>query len=127
MWYFRKLGWFVGVAFGVTAVIAYWYRPWLESHSFFSSSLGHALLQLAIAALIGLLFLELNIRLIYWFGADELNQRIQTQWEERILAHAENRPCKVKWNDFLDLVASWDIWGTKMTYLLRLWNWSNEE
>src|ERR1700693_4388746 len=100
MWYFRKLGWFVGIAFGVGAVIAFWYRPWIESHSF--SALGHVLLQLAISVLFGLTFLELNVRLIYWFGTDELNRRIKEQWTERILAHAEGRRCKVKWSDFLD-------------------------
>src|ERR1019366_9204286 len=89
MWYFRKLGWFVGVAFGVSAVIAHWYHTSIESHA--SSPLGQTLLQLAIAAVFGLLFLEVNIRLIYWFGADEFNQRIEAQWKERILAHAENR------------------------------------
>ena len=124
MWYFRKLGWFVGIAFGVGAVIASWYRPWIESHSF--SALGHVLLQLAISVLFGLTFLELNVRLIYWFGTDELNRRIKEQWTERILAHAEGRRCKVKWSDFLDFVASWDIWGTKIAYSLHLWNWPNE-
>ena len=125
MWYFRKLGWFVGVAFGVSAVIAHWYHTSIESHA--SSPLGQTLLQLAIAAVFGLLFLEVNIRLIYWFGADEFNQRIEAQWKERILAHAENRRYHAKWNDFLDFVASWDIWGTKIIYWLHLRNWHNEE
>ena len=125
MWYFRKLGWFVGVAFGFGTAISYWYRAWIESHSF--SPLGHTLLQLALPTLFGLLFLELNIRLVYWFGADELNQRIQAQWQETILAHVENRGCKVRWGDFIDFVASWDIWGTKIAYSLHLRNWHNEK
>jgi hypothetical protein len=125
MWYFRKLGWFVGISFGVGAAVANWYRPWIESHSF--SSLGHTLLQLEIPAIFGLLFIEFNIRLIYWFGTDELNQRILAQWTERIVAHVENRRCKVKWNDFIDFVASWDVWGTKIAYSLHLWNWPDEE
>lgn len=125
MWYFRKLGWFVGVAFGISNVISYWYRAWIDSHSF--SSLGHTFLQLALPALFGLTFLELNIRLIYWLGAEELNQRIQAQWAERILARAECRRCKVKWSDFIDFVASWDIWGTKVAYSLHLRSWRNEE
>jgi hypothetical protein len=106
MWYFRKLGWFVGVAFGIGTVIAYWYRSWIESHSF--SSLGHTVLQLAIPVVCGLLFIEFNIRLIYWFGTEELNQRVLVQWIERITAHVEDRPCKVKWSDFVDFVASWE-------------------
>jgi hypothetical protein len=125
MWYFRKLGWFVGIAFGTGTVIAYWYRPWIESHSF--SPLGHTLLQLAIPVVCGLLFIEINVRLIYWFGIDELNHRVLTQWTERITAHVEDRPCKVKWSDFIDFVASWDIWGTKIAYSLHLWNWPDEE
>jgi len=124
MWYWRKLGWFVGIALGVGAAISFWYRSWIEVQA--SSRVGRVLLQLSFPSLLALLFLWVNIRLIYWCGAAELKQRLDAQWKERIVARVENRPYQPKFVDILDYVALSEIWWAKMTYRLHLWDWPDE-
>src|SRR5258708_21236187 len=70
-----------------------------------------------------LVFLELNIRMIYWRGSDELAQRVQAQWSERIMARVENRKSQYKFSDIIDYLALFEIWEMKFGYKIRLWDW----
>jgi len=85
------------------------------------------LLYLAAPAAVFLVFLELNIRMIYWNGPDELDQRIQAQWSERIRVRVENRKSQYKFTDIIDYLALLEIWKMKFGYKIRLWDWKKDE
>jgi hypothetical protein len=84
-------------------------------------------LHLAPIAAVFLVLLELNIRMIYWNGPDELDQRIQAQWSERILVRVENRKSRYKFTDIIDYLALLEIWKMKLGYKIRLWDWKKDE
>lgn len=65
--------------------------------------------------------------MIYWRGSDELAQRVQAQWSERILACVENRKSQYKFSDIIDYLALFEIWEMKFGYKIRLWDWKDDE
>jgi hypothetical protein len=109
----------------IGGVVSLFMRPAFEIYT--QSILARILLYLAPPAEVFLLLLLLNIRMIYWRGPDELAQRVQGQWSERIMACVENRKTRFKFLDIVDYLALYEIWRMKFGYKIRLWDWKDDE
>lgn len=109
----------------IGGAVSLFMRPAFEIYT--QSTPARILLYLAPPAAVFLIFLELNIRMIYWRGSDELTQRVRAQWAERIMAVVENRKSQYKFSDIIDYLALFEIWEMKFGYKIRLWNWKEDE
>lgn len=109
----------------IGGAVSLFMRPAFEGYTQLVSA--RILLYLAPPVEVFLLLLLLNIRTIYWLGANELNQRIQAQWSERIRACVENKKSEYKFSDIVDYLALFEIWKIKFGYKIRLWDWEDDE
>lgn len=125
MWFSRKIGPMIALSSLVGGAVAVFMRTTFELYT--QSIPLRILLYIAPAAAIFLFLLLLNIRMIYWCGSDELAQRIQAQWSERILACVENRNSRYKFGDVIDYLALSEIWIMKCGYKIRAWDWKDDE
>src|SRR5579864_8167249 len=117
MWFSRKIGPMIALSGLIGGAVSLFMRPAFEMYT--QSIPALILLYLAPPAGVLLLLLLLNIRMIYWRGPDELSQRIQAQWSERILACVENRKSQCKFSDIIDYLALFEIWKMKFGYKIR--------
>jgi|GEM_PF-2796866 len=125
MFFSRKIGPMIALSGLIGGTVSLFMRPAFEIYT--KSIPVLILLYLAAPAAVFLVFLELNIRMIYWNGPDELDQRIQAQWSERIRVRVENRKSQYKFTDIIDYLALLEIWKMKFGYKIRLWDWKKDE
>jgi hypothetical protein len=125
MWFSRKIGPMIALSSLIGGAVSLFMKPAFETYT--PSIPARIFLYLAPPAGVFLLFLLLNIRMIYWRGPDELDQRIQAQWSERIRACVESRKSQYKFFDIIDYLALFEIWKMKLQYKIRLWDWKEDE
>jgi hypothetical protein len=125
MWYSRKFAPLFPISIFIGGAVSLWKKPAIEAYTV--SIAMRSMLYIAPALLTFVAILFANVLMICLFGRRELKERLKAQWRERFLAVVDNRSVDNRFEDMLDYVALCIIWYSKLTYVVHIWDWHQDE